>query len=156
MNEIEVTIRGTVTSDVALRTTAGGKPYARFTVATAQRVFDRTANSWSDGETSFLTVKCWGALAQNVADSFAKGLPAVVHGRLNSHRYERDLGDRTIQATSWEITAYCVGHDLNRGVAEFRRAKSQAVQRAEDRALAEAGMTPAANGTWQPVGGGGA
>lgn len=144
MNEIEITVRGNVTSDVELRSTQTGKALALFTVASAERNLDRTTGIWADGETAFLAVKCWNTLATNVADSLGKGMPVIVQGRLNAHRFERELGDRMVSSTRFEITAYAVGHDLARGVAEFRRTKSQAVHRAEQRALTEAGMPASA------------
>lgn len=153
MNEIEITVKGNATSAVELRPTATGKTFARFTVASAERIYDRTSGVWADGTTTYFVVKCWGVLAQNVADSVSSGVPVIVHGRLNTYRYEREVGKQTIPVTAFEITAYAVGPDLGRGVAEFRRTKSQAVRRAENRALAEVGLAPMGDGS--AVGGGG-
>src|SRR5262249_60434355 len=75
---------------------------------------------WGDGPTSFVTVLCWRALADNVAMCLRKGEPVLVRGRLRVREYEGKDGSR---GTETEIDASSVGHDLSRGVAHFSRTR---------------------------------
>ncbi|MFN8125523.1 MAG: single-stranded DNA-binding protein [Candidatus Nanopelagicales bacterium] len=133
-----VTIQGNLTEDVRLRTTRAGKVWCQFRIAATERIRDRDSQQWSDGATAFYTVKCWNRLAENAAASLGKGMPVLVTGRLGQRHYERELGNRTFPAYVCEITASSVGPDLSRGVSTFRRTKSDAVVRAEERAMADA------------------
>lgn len=140
MYETIITVQGNVVGDVDRRTTDSGKTWCSFRVAATERIRDRDSQQWSDGTTNFFTVKCWNRLADNVADTLTKGMPVIVTGRLQQRRYERDLGAQTISSYASEIQAGTVGPDLSRGVATFQRTKSAAVQRAEERALADVGL----------------
>ena len=117
MNETLVTVVGRVVNDPALRVTSGGARVASFRVASTERRYDRATGGWRDGDTVFWQVSCWRRAADNVVDSLVKGQPVVVHGRLRERSYEVD-GQRR---TSLEIDASTVGHDLSRGVAQFRK-----------------------------------
>ncbi len=133
-----ITIQGNLTEDVRLRTTNSGKVWCQFRIAATERVRDPRSQTWNDGSTAFYTVKCWNRLAENVATSLSKGMPVLVTGRLGQRHYERDVGNRSVSAYVCEISASAVGPDLSRGVASFRRVKSEAVARAEERALSDA------------------
>lgn len=143
MNETVVTIQGNVVNDVTIRTTRAGFDVATFRVASTPRRFDRQIDQWVDGSTAFYQVSCWRGLAHNVAESLTKGQPVIVYGRLTQRMFERDIGGQTVRTYVSDIDAFCVGPDLCRGVAEFRRAKSQAIRLAEERARHEAlGTSP--------------
>jgi single-strand DNA-binding protein len=81
---------------------------------------DRETGEWTDGPTSFVTVQCWRALAENVHMSVHKGEPVLVTGRLQIRRFEDLEG---APRTAAEIEATSVGHDLTRGVAKFSRTR---------------------------------
>lgn len=116
MNEIFVTVNGTVGSDVQL--TAGeSSNRARFRLATAERYLDRTSNTWVERETVWLDVICFRRLADNVAASVAKGQPVVVRGRL---RVSKWTGEKGLMQTL-EVLATSVGHDLALGRGSFAR-----------------------------------
>lgn len=146
MYAIEITVQGTAVTEVESRISDSGKNWCKFRVAANERIQNRATGEWSDGETTFLNVKCWGRLAENVAASITKGTPVVVQGRLNQRHYEREISGVTVQASSLDLSARVVGHDLVKGVAQFRRTKSPAVQRAEDRALADVGFSAQSKG----------
>jgi single-strand DNA-binding protein len=112
-----VTVVGNAASDVRVQMTQSGVPLARFRIAVSPRRFDRGSEQWVSGDASFYTVQCWRGLAENVTSSIDKGDPLVVTGRLRVREWERE--GRWWTAT--EIDAASVGHDLARGVAEFRR-----------------------------------
>ena len=117
MNEITVTVVGNLASDVRLHELRSRTPMASFRLASCARVFDRVRNEWSDGPTSYFSVFCWNALAENVASSLSKGEPIVVTGRLTSRAWEQEGR----HGTSLEIKAFALGHDLSRGTGTFRR-----------------------------------
>jgi len=121
MNDIHVTVIGNVATDISARTTTSGRLVTHFRVASNSRRFDRTANAWIDGEPSFVSVTCWGALADHVAESLTKGDPVVVAGRLRIRQWQ----DGEQRGTSAELDASAVGHDLNRGTTQFERARAR-------------------------------
>jgi single-strand DNA-binding protein len=132
-----VTLTGNVTNEPTLRVTSGGQKVTSFGMAFTERRRDQNTGVWSDGETMYARVSCWRAMAENVADSIAKGQPVVVHGRLRLHSWDDAKGQRH---TELDINAKAVGHDLTRGVAVFRKANA-AVREPEDN-LAPTGPSP--------------
>lgn len=116
MNEIFVTVAGTVGTDVT-HATGERSNRARFRMATAERYLDRTSGEWVERETVWLDVVCWKALADHVAASVRKGDPVLVRGRLRVSTWQSDQGPRQ----SLEVIATSVGHDLSRGRATFTR-----------------------------------
>ena len=117
MNEIHTTVVGNLASDISLRNTATGKAFASFRIASNPRRFNRTTNQWVDGDPNYLTVTCWGALAENVEASLKKGDPAVVMGRLKIRQWQ----DGEKSGTAVEIDAIGIGADLSRGTSSFTR-----------------------------------
>ena len=117
MSEIPVSVVGTVVSDVRTLETKSGAQLASFRLAAHSRRFNRTTNTWVDGDTSFMTVNCWRSLANNVMTSVSKGDPVVVTGRLKV----RDWTNDERSGTSVELEAISVGHDLARGTTAFAR-----------------------------------
>ncbi|MEV0604099.1 single-stranded DNA-binding protein [Streptomyces sp. NPDC050315] len=122
MTDTMVTLTGNAATAVEHRYTKDGAAAARFRMACTPRRFDREQGRWTDGATSFYTVRAWRTLADNLAASVAVGEPLVVRGRLTvregEHPPERG-GGRWFAA---EIDAVTIGHDLTRGTAAFRRA----------------------------------
>ncbi len=116
-----VWITGNVGSEVECRTVREEFVYASFRLASTPRV--RRGGEWVDGETTWLGVTCSKALAENVAASVKKGDPVVVVGKLRTSRWEdAERG----QQTRLTIEASAIGHDLTRGVSEFRRSAHSA------------------------------
>ncbi len=124
MNEIFVTVNGTVGTDVQV--TAGeSSNRARFRLATAERYLDRSSNTWVERETVWLDVICFRRLADNVAASVTKGQPVVVRGRLRVSKWTGENGPRQ----TLEVLATSVGHDLALGRASFARPPRPEVDR---------------------------
>ncbi|NLT29079.1 MAG: single-stranded DNA-binding protein [Propionibacterium sp.] len=114
--EPQITITGNLGNDVDHRMVGEQLSVSTFRLANTPRV-QRNGN-WIEHPTTWLTVQCWRQLADNVRDSLGKGDPVVVHGRLRTETWRTKEGeDRERQF----IEATSVGHDLNRGVAKFRR-----------------------------------
>ena len=116
MNEIFVTVNGTVGTDVQM-TSGERSNRARFRLATAERHLDRESSKWMDRETVWLDVICFRRLADHVAASVLKGQPVIVRGRLRVSNWQSETGPRQ----TLEILATSVGHDLALGRASFAR-----------------------------------
>ena len=93
-NDLPVTVIGNLVDDPELRFTGSGVAVARFTVASTPRTFDRETNVWRDGEPTFLDCSAWRQLAENLANSLAKGARVVVAGRLRTDRWESAEGEK--------------------------------------------------------------
>lgn len=126
MNETVITVVGNVATDPNLRVTTNGVRVVSFRLASTERRYDKNLRGWRDADTIFYTVTCWRNMGDNALDSFVKGQPVLVRGRLRNPTYEKDGQTRT----SLEIDAYSLGHDISRGVSRFTRA-SVSVDRPE-------------------------
>lgn len=111
-----VTLVGFVAQDPRLRQTRSGKNVIALRVGSTPRIYDRDTGEWRDKETSYYTVNCWQRLADHVRASLRKGDPVIVKGRFKMRSWEDRTGHTRTQV---EIEADTVGHDLNRGVANY-------------------------------------
>jgi len=118
MNDLTVTVTGWVATDPKLHVVPGGTDLVSFRLASTSRYFDRSKNEWVDRETEWFTVRVFRAAAVLVERSLHKGQPVVVVGRLHSNEWKADTGTRT----DLVIDVITVGHDLTRGIGDFRRA----------------------------------
>ena len=75
LNDTMVTLVGNAATAVEHRQTAAGVTVARFRLAATSRRWDKARECWTDGGTSFYTVRSWRTLADNVAASVAVGEP---------------------------------------------------------------------------------
>jgi single-strand DNA-binding protein len=100
-----VTLNGRLTKDPELRYGANGKPLARFSVVTSRRVKDQQSGEWSDMDTTFWDCVAFGQLAENVAESLAKGSAVIVTGRAAKEEWETKDGQkrRSIKVTADEV-----------------------------------------------------
>ncbi|MEU9890039.1 single-stranded DNA-binding protein [Sphaerisporangium sp. NPDC051011] len=117
MNDIYITLSGNVVAEPRQFAGENGLRVTSLRLACAPRLYDKSSQSWYDGETSYYTVRCYRVLAENVARCVRPGQPIVVHGKLRVRSYERD-GRRGSAA---EVEAVSVGHDLRRGVTTFEK-----------------------------------
>lgn len=97
--------------------TPEGLAIASFRLASTQRRYDRAAAAWADGETNWYTVSAYRQLADNLAESLAKGDRVIVTGRLKVRQWQ--AGEKTGLAV--EIDAEAVGHDLLWGRTSFTK-----------------------------------
>jgi len=118
MNDLTVTVTGWVATDPKLHVVPGGTDLVSFRLASTSRYFDRSKNEWVDRETEWFTVRVFRSAAVLVERSLHKGQPVVVVGRLHSNEWKADTGTRT----DLVIDVITVGHDLTRGIGDFRRA----------------------------------
>jgi single-strand DNA-binding protein len=118
MTEVQVTVLGTVCSEVRFSTAGdSGIPVARFQIRSLPRRYDRRSGTWSDGEPSYYSVTCWRRLAEHAASSLGVGDPVLATGRLKISRWKRN--EETM--VSAELDAQSVGHDLRWGTSAYRR-----------------------------------
>ena len=111
--EAFVQMTGYVGGDVNLR--QASVPIADFRLASTPRVF--RDGHWTDGPTTWITVKAFRVLAVNVAASLRRGDPVIVIGRLRTSSWERD--GQTYERL--ELDAVTVGPDLRRGMSHFHK-----------------------------------
>lgn len=117
MTDTFVTLHGWLGSDVQVRQ-AGGAQVATFRLGCTPRRYHRRTDSWVDGPTQWYSVDAWRALGDNCRDSLRRGDPVVVHGRLEVQRW---VNSAQVEVTSLVVEATSVGHDLTRGVSQFRK-----------------------------------
>lgn len=116
-NDTYITIRGWVGVDPMVYTNdETGNSTTTFRVGTTPRSFDRRVNAFVDGETAWYTVRCYGTLGANVAESVHRGTPVVVRGKLVVQSYTTKDDIYRINHT---IIADAVGIDLTSGTARF-------------------------------------
>jgi single-strand DNA-binding protein len=119
LNDAPVYLSGYMANEPKFKKVAGDVSSATLRVAYTARWQDRETGQWSDGKTTFVNVRCWRQLADNVAMCLRKGEPVLVMGRLRIRTYDDAEGR---PRTAVEIEAKSVGHDLTRGMAHFLRA----------------------------------
>jgi single-strand DNA-binding protein len=117
MHETYTTVVGNIATRVELRNLQDGTVLASFRVATTERKRDRDTGSWRDGESLYLQVTCWRALAENVHRSLGVGDPVIIHGKLYTRSWEKD-GKRQ---SAVEMEGHTVGPDLARSTAVVTR-----------------------------------
>jgi single-strand DNA-binding protein len=126
---VYATIVGFVAQDPSIRTTQSGKVLTKMRIGVTPRYRD-SGGHWHDSEPSYFDVACWGRLAHHVRNSLHKGEPITLKGRLRVSTFEDKSGNRR---QSVEITADTVGHDLNRGPANYLRPQMQRINPEDDR-----------------------
>lgn len=119
-----VTLVGFVAQDPIQRPTKNGVLVTDLRVGATPRVQDRVTNEWRDGITSYYDVSCWRRLGDNVRASLRKGDPVLVKGKFRARTYTDKNG---VTRTMIDIVADTVGHDMNRGVANYLRQPRPAV-----------------------------
>lgn len=110
--EIPVVVVGSIT-EPTLRFTPQGKPIASFSVASTPRKKD--GEGYKDGETTWFRVSVFDQMAENVAESFAKGDRVIVQGRFETRSYQTDAGETR---SGLELVADEVGPTLRWATAK--------------------------------------
>jgi single-strand DNA-binding protein len=87
-----IIIIGNLGSDPEMRFTPNGRPVTSFSVATNRRY--TTSEGERREETEWFTVVTWGRLAEQCNQYLTKGRLVYVEGRLRSHTWEGQDGQR--------------------------------------------------------------
>jgi single-strand DNA-binding protein len=133
-----VTLVGFVAQDPIQRPTKNGVLVTDLRVGATPRVQDRVTNEWRDGITSYYDVSCWRRLGDNVRASLRKGDPVMIKGKFRSRTFTDKNG---VTRTVIDIVADTVGHDMNRGVANYLRQPRPAAADGEPAAETPPDMT---------------
>jgi single-strand DNA-binding protein len=121
-NGNHVSIVGNLTRDPELRFTPSGQATASFGVAVNRRWQNRQTNEWEEA-VSFFDIVCWGQLAENTAQSLAKGTRVLVSGRLDQRSWETPDHERRSKI---EITADEVAPSLRWATAQVTKNERRA------------------------------
>ncbi len=92
MNLNKTIIIGNLTQNPEVRTTPSGQTVASFTVAT-NRVWTNQQGQKQE-QAEFHNVVAWGRLAEIVGQYLAKGRLCMVEGRLQTHTWDAQNGNR--------------------------------------------------------------
>lgn len=132
MNDTHVTIRGWIGGEPRMfsnRTNGSGTDSNRattiFRVGVTPRYFSRHDNQFTDGVTTWYSVRCYGALATNASLSLKKGMPVIVRGRLTTRLWIDKSGE---QQREMSIIADSVGVELSSGIASYGKRSDAVVQ----------------------------
>ncbi|MEU0940727.1 single-stranded DNA-binding protein [Embleya sp. NPDC005971] len=139
MNNTPITIIGNLTKDPEIRFTPTGDAVARIDVAVTPRYFDKTTNTWVDGETAFWPVTVWRTQAEHVAESLEKGMRVIVTGTVKADRWKSPEGEERYRLA---ITADEVGPSLMWATATVAKATRAALNTPPDDPWATATKTP--------------
>ena len=94
-----ITAQGNLVFDPDFVVTASGISRCKLRIACNERK-KADNGTWSDGDTSYFDVVLWRGLAEAAADSFKKGQPILVVGKVRVSKYEDKNG---VERTSVEI-----------------------------------------------------
>lgn len=125
--DIPINVTGVLTANPELRFTQSGAAVASFTVVCQPRRMNRQTNEWEDGDATFLRCSVWRQLAENVAESLAKGDRVMVQGLLKQRSYDTSEGEKR---TVMEVAADEVGPSLKWKAASVDRVKREGGQQA--------------------------
>ena len=114
-----ITLQGNLVNDPELRFTPSGVALASLTIAVNARHFDRQANEWKDGNSSFHRCTIWRDAAENVAASLQRGDAVIAVGVLQQREYETKEGEKR---QAWEVNLDAIGPDLRRATAKVTKA----------------------------------
>jgi len=131
MNRVLLT--GRLTRDPELRTTAGGKAVAQFSVATHEYVGGGKEKS------EFHNVVTWDRLAETCGRYLGKGQQVAVEGRLQTRTWDDDQGKR-----HWKTEVVANSVEMLSGRRKKDYAAETAASALEAQAVA-AGMSPDAS-----------
>ncbi len=123
--ETVITIIGNLTADPEMRTTRNGSTVANFSIAATPRVFDKQSNQWVDGDALFMRCTAWRDLATHCAQSLAKGMRVIAHGRLTQHSWEDEQHQKR---TAVELQVDEIGPSLRYATAQVQKMQSGGYQ----------------------------
>lgn len=117
-NNTSVMLIGRVGSDPVRRGNSQ-QGICTFRLASSRGYYDRNTRAWREQPSTWVTVKTYRTLAENVMRSVHKGEPVIVSGSLITESWtDRASGEMRAMNV---IEAATVGHDLSRGTADFNR-----------------------------------
>jgi single-strand DNA-binding protein len=110
MTDARIRIQGNLGKDPEIQSGQSGALYARFSVASTERIRDKQTNEWSDGDTSWWNCTAFGNTAEMIAETLTKGDPVTLDGKVKIRSYESNGETRQ----SVDVTVDSIGLDLSR------------------------------------------
>ena len=150
MADNSVTLVGNVTRDPELRYTSCGAAKVVFGLAVNRRWQNRQTQEWEE-QVSFVNVVAWREMAENVAESIAKGSRVVVTGRLEQRSWETENGEKR---SVIEVNADDIGPSLRWATAQITRNERRGGDFAGAGGGGGGGQKPASQGNGGTPGGG--
>ncbi|GAA1275578.1 single-stranded DNA-binding protein [Pseudonocardia aurantiaca] len=120
MHATYTTLVGRMITAPEKQTYDSGASRVTFRVACTER--RRGNEGWGDGETLYITVRCWRQLGENILGSMSVGDPIIAYGKVFTRNVDRE-GSR-LSVTEMEASA--VGPDLRWATAVVTRTKAAA------------------------------
>jgi single-strand DNA-binding protein len=114
-----ITATGNLVFEPDFQVTQSGVSRCKMRIACNERRKNQDG-TWTDGETSYFDIVLWRGLAEAAADTFKKGQPILVVGKLKVVKYEDKNG---VERTTVEITA-----DEIAAVVKASKAKATATE----------------------------
>lgn len=127
-NEVTVAVKGWAGSNTNHHVGPNGGRMTSFRLGVTARYYSRATREHRDAPTQWFTVKCWGELGENVAESVSKGSPVLVRGRLVTETWRTEDG---VERSNNVIHAESVGIELGKGTAKYVKV-SRNSQEADD------------------------
>ncbi len=112
-----VTVTGNATREPELRFTPSGQAVANFGIAVNRRWQNRATQEWEEA-VSFFDITAWAQLAENAAETVAKGTRVTITGRLDQRSWENQEGEKRSKV---EIVADDIAVSLRWATAEVIR-----------------------------------
>lgn len=107
-NETKLTVAGTVCTNIGTRATSDGNAMAFFTIASNERRFNKDTDTWENGNSLYVRIKCFRRLAEHVASTLIPGDRVLATGRVYTTKYQVDGQSRQ----DLEMEAVAIGPDL--------------------------------------------
>lgn len=108
-------------SDPDLRYTPSGAAVCEVRAVTSRRRKNKQTDDWEDVDTTWYTLTMWNQLAENAAESLAKGMRVIVVGKVVNEEWENKEGGKSYRL---KIMVDAIGPSLT-----FATAKVQKVDR---------------------------
>lgn len=113
----QITITGTLGADPELKFTSTGAAIVNLRVVTDVSYKD-DSGKWQKKDTSWWRVTAWRQLAENTAETLAKGDKVIIVGKIKQREYEANDGEKKSVV---EIEASNIGPDLSKYAANISR-----------------------------------
>ena len=110
MYDTHLTVTGNLTADPLRRRTPEGTSVVSFRIASTARKWHKEREEWVDGDTVYVTVKCWRVVADRVHGELRRGHSVIVTGRLSTKEWESD-GQRQQR---YELEADAIGPNMGK------------------------------------------
>ena len=122
LHATSLALSGNLTRDPELSYSAAGRPWCRFNVAVTHR--ERAEDgTWQDGPAEYVSVVCFGQLAEDAAASLHKGDRVVAKGRFEEEHW---TGKDGTERSGWKLLAEDVGASLAFTTLAVQRATRRA------------------------------